>query len=131
MRQTIDGNPYKAQMVVVPQRERFGMCGPVANQLSVDAWSEEYGRKSDFLAPRSDDIINNESLINTYTLPLNIFNSTLSLAAPLPPCSGPLRDTVSWEHILSCAFTCPRIGTQRRRRIATYGHATPWKTSSY
>ena len=83
-RQAIGANSYRGQAVLVPQREGFGLCGTVPSALFVDAWSEaDDGRKADFLTPDQDDIFNNISRINAYSM-------STSQAAPLPACPGTL-----------------------------------------
>ena len=83
-RQTIGTSSYKGQVVLVPQREGFGLCGTVPDSLFVDAWSEAYGRKADLLLPNHDDIFSNVSRINAYSM-------SVAQAAPLPICPGPHR----------------------------------------
>lgn len=84
-RQAIGSNSYRGQVVLVPQREGFGLCGTVPSALFVDAWSEgDDGRKADFLAADHDDIFNNISRINAYSM-------STSQAAPLPACPGTMR----------------------------------------
>ena len=81
-RQDIGTNSYRGQVVLVSQREGFGLCGTVPNALFVDAWSEaDDGRKADFLVADHDDIFNNISRINAYSM-------STSQAAPLPACPG-------------------------------------------
>ena len=74
-------------MVLLPQREGFGLCGTVPAALFVDTWSETDGRKADFLAPSRDDILGQISLINAYMLPSNASARTSSQAS-LPVCPG-------------------------------------------
>ena len=89
-------------MVLMPQREGFGLCGTVPNQLAVAAWSDRYGTEADLLIPNQRDIVTNGSRINAYLIPSDLFWSSSSQAAPLPACSGPL-----WG--LRFAHRCPRL----------------------
>lgn len=73
----------KAEMVLVPQRERFGMCGAVPSQLHVAARSDVGTlQRLDFLAANEEDITTNAN---------SIYTMLTSHAAPLPSCPGPLR----------------------------------------
>ena len=111
VRQVSNGQSYKAQMVLVPQRGGFGLCGSTPSLLSVDAWSDAYGSKADFLVASRNDIFNNGSRIEGYSIPNDTFTSTSSQAAPLPTCWGALRDLRA-THILHQGVLVPAASHQ-------------------
>ena len=68
----------------MPQREAFGLCGPLpGEQLFVAAWSDKEGRKADLLAAGRVNDMEAGSRINYYSI------SELQ-AEPLPTCQGTL-----------------------------------------
>ena len=91
MNGSVDAQGYKAQMVLVPQRKGYGLCG-MPSLLFVDAWLDRYGRKWDFLTANHQDKVVDTSRINTYLVPGFVPRNTSLRAASLPPCPG-----AQWE----------------------------------
>ena len=98
MHVTVRGQGYKAQMVLVPQRKGYGLCG-MASQLFVDAWSDRYGRKWDFLTASHQDKVYDTSRINTYLVPGFYPRNTSLQAASLPSCPGALWKCLKSHHM--------------------------------
>ena len=102
--------------MLAPQRAGFGLCGTVPSALSVERWSEEYGRKADALVPSHQDIIGNTSRINAYSIPdTTVWNAS---QASLPPCPGLLQGCDDPHRTCACAFASaivlPTLKVKRR-----------------
>ena len=95
VRQNLGGDRRKAELVLVPQRERFGLCGAVPGLLFVSA-DVNAVNKSNFLVPSQDDLIEDISRINIYSL-------ASAQEASLKTCPG----------LLQCLFAKPCLTDMR------------------
>ena len=123
-RQALGAQSFTAQMVLVPQRDGCGLCGTVPRLLFVDAWSDAYGRKSDFLNASSADILTSASRISLYLIPKGVFANSSTQAAPLPACLGPLRGSCSESNVP--AFQCAAFYSDGKCVLDASLEASAW-----
>ena len=81
---------------LIPQREGFGLCGTVPSLLSVDAWLEQYGNKSELLKTSLQDVFNDTSRINAYSMRAG---NGPAQVAQLMTCAGASATCVQVPHV--------------------------------